>query len=64
MRDSLDPRAAAGGVTGDLAPMMSPRENRAWLMSEFPGRAECFARSLALAVWWGFLWQRRNLRRG
>ena len=48
----------------DLVPMMSPRENRAWLVHEFPGRGDCFARSLALAIWWGFLWQRRNLRRG
>jgi hypothetical protein len=51
-------------MTRDLAPMMSPRDNRAWLMQEFPGEDACFARALAIAVWWGFLWQRRNRKRG
>ena len=46
----------------DVEPMLGPRANRAWLLAEFPGRGDCFARALALAVWWGFLWQRRQRR--
>ena len=49
-------------MIGDLEPMLGPRANRAWLLAEFPSRSDGFARSLA--VWWGFLWQRRQRRQG
>lgn len=44
----------------DDEPMMDPHQDRAWLVAEFPGSRNVFPRSVALAVWWGFLWQRRN----
>lgn len=41
-------------------PMMGSRANEEWLVKEFPDRSLAYARSIALILWRGFIWQRRN----